>query len=190
MYLWDLYHDQKVGVIYPGRSKGDALKGALEKGNQQLPCSTLLAAKRRSRRYRRLMCSISSLIILDRAGEIALAHNRLGRWSWIRDSWDLQISKEVFHFSKDLLSDFHWHAKCFQWPIQICRRRNSVLNIYFFSGLNFLLWAASSNLYPITNSSTSLSLTFYAKFHSFIHLFIHWHIKYLLVMVCVQVPCQ
>ena len=47
-----------------------------------------LAAKRRSRREGRLMRSVSSLI-LDRAGETALAHHRLGRRSWIRDSWTL-----------------------------------------------------------------------------------------------------
>lgn len=54
-------------------------KDALEKGNCQSLCSTILVAKKRSRRRQELLCALSSPIILDRAGGIALDHSRLGR---------------------------------------------------------------------------------------------------------------
>lgn len=54
-------------------------KDALEKGNWQSLCSTILVAKKKSRRRQELLCTLSSPIILDRAGGIALDHSRLGR---------------------------------------------------------------------------------------------------------------
>lgn len=55
-------------------------KGALEEGNWQLLCSTMLAAKRRSRRRQEAhVPDFFSLYYPDGAREIALDHNRLGR---------------------------------------------------------------------------------------------------------------
>lgn len=73
-------------------SPREMLSKVAQKGNQGLLCCTLLAAKRRSRRDGTAHAPVSSLIFLDRAGETAVAHNRLARRIEL-DSWDLQISK-------------------------------------------------------------------------------------------------
>lgn len=103
---------------------------------------------------RRFLCTVSSPVTrveLERLHWIIIGWEERG----IRGSWELQIF-QVFTFQQESWSDFHRHAKGFQWPTQNWRRRHS-------------MWMSTSSL------NFTLLMHAYLCWNSRTHPFIHSH---------------
>lgn len=91
-------YNKNIGALYPGGprwcSQKVPWKGAVD-NCWAAPCWQ----QREGAEERRFSCIVLSPLILDRAGETVLDHNRVGRQRWIRGSKFPDMS---FHFSRGL----------------------------------------------------------------------------------------